>query len=42
MFFSLMAGNLRSHIIGRAASSGVFGSGDKGQVRPYNGETVAG
>jgi len=41
MFFSLMDGNLSSHIKGRAAIPGALGSGDKGKVRAYNRKAVA-
>jgi hypothetical protein len=40
MFFSLMDGNLRPHIKGRAVIPGALGSGDKEKVRAYNGEAV--
>jgi hypothetical protein len=41
MFFSLMDGNLRSHIKGRAVIPGDLGSGDMGKVRAYNGQAFA-
>lgn len=41
MFFSLMDGNLSSHIKGRAMIPGALGSGDKKKVRVYNGKAVA-
>jgi len=37
MFFSLMDGNLRYRIKGRAMIPAALGSGDKGKVRAHNG-----